>query len=156
GEVRLADILNNAGWEAYDGPATASSMMTGVLGTGPFDQAPRVYNSPEFTSVIAPIPGHPAPGAIIVAKNGGAELLYLLGQDPALVPGVVKVLQSRGEIGAVFVADRFGAIDGTMPLSTLQMSAKDGDDAAAVGAPDIVAFYQWDDGTAVTGLPGIE
>src|SRR5262249_31616616 len=98
GEVRLADILNNPGWGAYDGPATSSSMMTGILGTGPFDQAPRVYSSPEFTSILAPIPEHPAPGAVVVAKNGGAELLYLLGQDPALVAGLVKVLQSREEI----------------------------------------------------------
>jgi hypothetical protein len=156
GEVRLSEILYNAGWQAYDGPAIASSMMMGIAGTAAFDNAPRVYSQPDFASVMDPIPDAPPPGAVVVAKNGGSELVYLIGQDTKLMGDLVKVLQSRQEIGAIFVADRYGTLPGTLPLSAIGLAADPTDMASVASTPDLIVAYRWDDTASIAGVKGTE
>jgi hypothetical protein len=67
----------------------------------------------------------------------------------------VRALQSRKPYGAVFVASRYGAVPGTLPLSLIRVEGA----GTAMRHPDIVVSFD-DDENAVTagnpGLPGTE
>lgn len=73
---------------------------------------------------------------VVVAANGGADLIYLpQGLDRRLARKIVRALQSQDYTSALFVDDRLGAIPGTLPLSAvgLQGSALTPHPAIVVG-----------------------
>jgi hypothetical protein len=61
---------------------------------------------------------------------------------------VVRYLQSRAEIGAIFVASKYGEVPGTLPLTAVRLDS--------ARAPDVILSYAWDDQATVQGVPGIE
>jgi arylsulfatase A-like enzyme len=56
---------------------------------------------------------------LIVAANGGSDLLYVPSKDPATVREVVRLLSTYDYIGGIFVDDQYGPIPGALPLSTI-------------------------------------
>jgi hypothetical protein len=56
---------------------------------------------------------------LIVAANGGSDLIYVPDRDPATVRDVVRLLSTYDYVGGIFVDDQYGAIEGTLPLSAI-------------------------------------
>jgi hypothetical protein len=69
---------------------------------------------------------------VVVASNGGSDLVYIPSGDKALAQKVVTALSAQDYISGLFVDDSFGEIPGTLPLSAIALK-----------------------GTAVTPMPAI-
>lgn len=79
--------------------------------------------------LIGADPAHPD---VVVAANGGSDLVYLPSGDRALAARVVAALAEQDYTSGLFVDDALGPIAGTLPLSAIALR-----------------------GTAVTPLPAI-
>jgi hypothetical protein len=88
--------------------------------------------------------------AIVVAANGGSDYLYLPDHDATTVTNAVAFLQSREEIGAIFVATRYGVVPGTIALDQIRVENQAGRN------PDVVVSYDFDETALVQGVKGIE
>jgi hypothetical protein len=96
----------------------------------PTDLAPR-----GGSAVLGADFAHPQ---VIVATNGGSDLLYLPGNDASsLAPRIVQFLTTQDYVGAIFVADRFGPIPGALPLSAINLTG-----AAVTPQPAIVVSFR--------------
>jgi hypothetical protein len=63
--------------------------------------------------------------SVIVAANGGSDLVYLPGDDRmAMAPRVVSALLAEDYVSGVFVDDSLGKIPGTLPLSSINLNGK--------------------------------
>ena len=90
--------------------------------------APNAYPS-KGNALIGGDAMHPK---VVVAANGGSDLVYLPDGDKALAARVVAVLAMQDYVSGLFVDDALGAIPGTLPLSAIALK-----------------------GTAVTPIPAI-
>jgi len=66
-----------------------------------------------------PPAGTPTDAKILVAANGGSDLIYVPDHDVSRVRDIVKFLLTQRYTGGIFVDDDFGDIPGTLPLSTI-------------------------------------
>jgi hypothetical protein len=78
------------------------------------------------------IGANPQKPDVVVASNGGSDLVYIPSGDKALAQKVVTALSAQDYISGLFVDDSFGEIPGTLPLSAIALK-----------------------GTAVTPMPAI-
>ena len=74
----------------------------------------------------------PASPDVVVAANGGSDLIYLPKGDKALARKIVALLSAQNYVSGLFVDDDLGESPGTLPLSAISLK-----------------------GTAVTPLPAI-
>jgi arylsulfatase A-like enzyme len=58
---------------------------------------------------------------IIVASNGGSDLIYVPGKDVNLMTRIVKLLAKQDYVSGLFVDDSFGKIPGTLPMSAINL-----------------------------------
>jgi hypothetical protein len=58
---------------------------------------------------------------VVVAANGGSDLLYIPSNDPTLVNQVVALLSQKDYISGIFVDDKFGDIPGALKLSSINL-----------------------------------
>ncbi|HUA54495.1 MAG TPA: alkaline phosphatase family protein [Candidatus Sulfotelmatobacter sp.] len=66
--------------------------------------------------------GHDAQSPqIVVAANGGSDLIYLPTKDKALAGRVVRALLAQDYVSGLFVDDALGRFAGTLPLSAINM-----------------------------------
>ncbi len=148
GEVRLAHLLTQAGFEAYDGNGCLFSPVLAPYpvreGEGACPGLAR-YSTPSYV-----LPAQLGPRAVIVAVNGGSDFLYIPSKDPKLAADLVRFAQGRSEIASIFVASRYGALPGTLPLSAIFAEDKVGRN------PDAVLGYTFDETQAVRCVPGVE
>jgi arylsulfatase A-like enzyme len=95
----------------------------------------------------------PGQSRVVVASNGGADLIYLTHPDDrALALRVVEALTSEDYAGAIFVADRLGSLPGTLPTSAIGLAG-----SALTPAPSIVvAFRSFDTGCGTPEVCGAE
>jgi arylsulfatase A-like enzyme len=105
---------------------------------------------PKRGSLLGPDPAHPQ---IIIAPNGGTDLLYLPGPDAkALAPKVVEFLTRQDYVGAIFVNDALGPIPGALPMSRIGLIG-----SARTPQPSIVlSFKSWSTGCADPEMCGVE
>ncbi len=69
--------------------------------------------------LLGPDPEHPE---VVVAANGGSDLLYLPAPDAkALAPRIITALLAEDYVSGVFVDDALGPIPGTLPLSRINL-----------------------------------
>jgi hypothetical protein len=54
---------------------------------------------------------------VIVAANGGSDLIYVPNGDAEVVRQIVGAVMTHDYVGGVFVDDKYGEIPGTLPLS---------------------------------------
>jgi arylsulfatase A-like enzyme len=89
---------------------------------------------PKGSALIGDDPKHPQ---IVVAANGGDDLIYLTGADPkAMARRVVTLLTAQDYTGGLFVDDDLGAIPGTLPMSLINLKG-----SALTPHPSIVVAY---------------
>jgi arylsulfatase A-like enzyme len=161
GEVRLPDLLARAGkgWKAYDGLGCFyNPTLSGIDATGnrvgPDRTDPALCGGKPFVTPDYKVPADLSdPNSIVVAANGGSDYLYFPSAtgEPgtALVKDVVRFLQGRAEVGAIFVHSRFGEVPGTLPLNMVRLES-------TRSTPDVVLSYSWDADEKVQGVPGVE
>jgi arylsulfatase A-like enzyme len=58
---------------------------------------------------------------IVLAANGGSDLLYLPAHDPALVKRIVGFLAQQDYVGGIFVNDEYKDIPGALPSSSIRL-----------------------------------
>ncbi|WP_028535661.1 alkaline phosphatase family protein [Paludibacterium yongneupense] len=68
--------------------------------------------------LIGADPAHPD---VIVASNGGSDLVYLPTGDKALAARIVAALSAQDYVSGLFVDDSLGRIPGTLPLSAIAL-----------------------------------
>lgn len=64
-------------------------------------------------------PQHPD---IVVAANGGSDLVYVPSKDRSLTAAIVHALAAQDYASGLFVDDELGAFPGTLPLSAVNLS----------------------------------
>jgi hypothetical protein len=74
---------------------------------------PRLSNG-----VIGSDPGKPD---VVVAANGGSDLVYLPQRDKKLAARVVSALLAQDYVSGLFVDDSLGRLPGTLPLSSINL-----------------------------------
>lgn len=74
---------------------------------------------------------------VIVAANGGADLVYVPSQDPVLVRKLVDWLGGQDYVGGVFVDSKFGALPGALPLKAVGLEG-----SALTPRPSIVVAFK--------------
>ncbi|HEY2254880.1 MAG TPA: alkaline phosphatase family protein [Variovorax sp.] len=76
--------------------------------------------------------------SVVVAANGGSDLVYLPGSDSAaMAPKVIEALLAQDYVSGLFVDDSLGKFAGTLPLSAINLSGK-----AATPTPSIVVNFK--------------
>jgi hypothetical protein len=159
GLVRMADLLRRAGFDVYDGTGcTYQPVGMGIKADGTpvyptlTDQDGSVCGKAGQKYQVAPmkVPATLRPGALVVAINGGSDYIYVPDHDAAVVRKAVAFLQSRSEVGPIFVDDRYRGIPGTLPLSSIHA------ENAAGRNPDILFSYDFDERARIQNVPGTE
>ena len=125
------------------------------LGLGLFD--PDGKNAAVAAGAF-PFRGHgligadPAKPDVVVAANGGSDLVYIPSGDRALAAKVVGILAAQDYVSGLFVADSLGPIPGTLPLSAIAMNG-----SAVTPMPAIaVNFRSFSTGCADPTTCGVE
>ena len=79
---------------------------------------------------------------VVVATNGGSDLIYIPSKERKLADRVVKALLEQDYVSGIFVDDEFGNFPGTLPMSRLGLKGK-----AVTPHPSIVVnFRSWSSG----------
>jgi predicted AlkP superfamily pyrophosphatase or phosphodiesterase len=79
----------------------------------------------------------PAKPDLVVATNGGSDLIYLPNRDKKLAERTVKALLEQDYVSGLFVDDKLGRFPGTLPLSQLNLKGK-----AVTPTPSIVVNFR--------------
>src|SRR5437763_8853409 len=79
----------------------------------------------------------PAKPDLVVATNGGSDLIYLPNKDKKLAERTVKALLEQDYVSGLFVDDKLGRFPGTLPLSQLNLKGK-----AVTPKPSIVVNFR--------------
>lgn len=58
---------------------------------------------------------------VVVASNGGSDLVYVPGMDRTLAAKVVSALLAQDYVSGLFVDDELGTFPGTLPLSAINL-----------------------------------
>ena len=98
------------------------------------------------------IGGDPAHPQVVVAANGGSDLVYVPSGDKDLAARVVAVLSAQDYVSGLFVADALGPIPGTLPLAAIALQG-----AAVTPTPAVaVNFRTFSTGCADPTTCGVE
>jgi arylsulfatase A-like enzyme len=79
----------------------------------------------------------PAKPDLVVATNGGSDLIYLPNRDKKLAERTVKALLEQDYISGIFVDDKLGRFPGTLEMSQINLKGK-----AATPTPSIVVNFR--------------
>ena len=79
----------------------------------------------------------PTDARVIVAGNGGSDLVYVPSHDPEILKNVVDFLLKQDYVSGLFVDDAFGEIPGTLPLSAINLTG-----SAKLPRPSIVVNFR--------------
>ncbi|MCP4618561.1 MAG: alkaline phosphatase family protein [Bradyrhizobium sp.] len=84
----------------------------------------------------------PAKPDVVIATNGGSDLIYLPNKDKKLAERIVKALLEQDYVSGLFVNDELGRFPGTLAMSQLGLKGK-----AVTPHPSIVVnFRSWSSG----------
>jgi arylsulfatase A-like enzyme len=115
----------------------------------------RIVNDPDghpayqrLSAGVHPLAGHGLIGGtgraaadgdaqVVVAANGGSDLIYLPHGDASLARRLVAYLAGRDYVGALFADDRFGKLPGALPLSAIALRG-----ASRLPRPSIVVSFR--------------
>lgn len=147
GDVRTADLLTRSGIaHVYDGAGcTFNPVLSGIKKDGSTlypeleDKDGRVCGKPmKYTTPSYKVSAELPKNATIIATNGGSEYIYLPDHDRQRLKAIIRVLQSRKQYGALFIADRYGDMAGTMPMSVVNIGENS-------RSPDLIVSFDFDE-----------
>jgi arylsulfatase A-like enzyme len=90
----------------------------------PNDKNARVNDNANPKAGNALLGQDPAKPELIVATNGGSDLIYLPTKDKKLAARAVKALLAQDYISGIWVDDSLGRFPGALPMSTLNLNGK--------------------------------
>jgi hypothetical protein len=79
----------------------------------------------------------PAKPDLVIATNGGSDLIYLPNKDKKLADRTVKALLEQDYVSGLFVDDALGRFPGTLPMSQINLKGK-----AVTPSPSIVVNFR--------------
>jgi len=79
----------------------------------------------------------PAKPDLVVATNGGSDLIYLPNKDKKLAGRAIKALLEQDYVSGLFVDDSLGRFPGTLPMSQIALKGK-----AVTPNPSIVVNFR--------------
>jgi hypothetical protein len=74
---------------------------------------------------------------LVVATNGGADLIYLPNKDKKLADRAIKALLDQDYVSGLFVDDKLGRFAGTLPMSQINLKGK-----AVTPTPSIMVNFR--------------
>jgi hypothetical protein len=74
---------------------------------------------------------------VLVAANGGSDLIYVPEHAPALVKRLVEILAQQDYTGGIFVDSAYGSLPGALPLSAIGFEG-----AARMPRPTILVGFK--------------
>jgi hypothetical protein len=74
---------------------------------------------------------------VVVAVNGGSDLIYLPSRDPDLVRKIVKFLTEQDYVGGIFVNDDYGNVPGALQTSAVRLMG-----SSPLPSPTIVVAFK--------------
>jgi predicted AlkP superfamily pyrophosphatase or phosphodiesterase len=108
----------------------------------PNDKNARVADNAHPRAGNGLLGADPAKPDLVVATNGGSDLIYLPNNDRKLAGRTIKALLEQDYVSGLFVDDSLGKFPGTLPLSALGLRGK-----AVTPHPAIVVnFRSWSTG----------
>ena len=100
----------------------------------------------------AVIGNDPDDPAVVVAANGGSNLIYVRQGDNATLGRVVAILSAQDYTSGLFVDDAFGAVPGTLPMSAVGLKG-----SAVTPQPSVaISFTTSDTGCGNPVACGVE
>lgn len=116
--IDLATALNLPLWDPDDGNSRVENGQHPIFANGFIGDMP---NAPK----------------VIVAANGGSDLIYLPDRDRGLTQRVIDALLAQDYVSGLFVDDALGSFAGTLPLSAINL------DGASLGQrPSIIVNFK--------------
>ncbi|MGH9678883.1 MAG: alkaline phosphatase family protein, partial [Candidatus Acidiferrales bacterium] len=103
-------------------------------------QIPSARQHPEVGNGLIGGTGRIAPqtdAKVVVAANGGSDLVYLPERDPELAARIVKFLAGQDYVGGIFVNDDYGDLPGTLPTSAIRLVG-----SSPLPSPGIVVAFK--------------
>jgi Type I phosphodiesterase / nucleotide pyrophosphatase len=108
----------------------------------PNDKNARVADNAHPKAGNGLLGNDPAKPDMVIATNGGSDLIYLPNNDKKLADRTVKALLETDYVSGIFVEDDLGKFPGALPLSLLNLRGK-----AVTPHPAIVVnFRSWSTG----------
>jgi hypothetical protein len=106
------------------------SEIDGPAGTRWYEPVNPALPRPTRTALQRPASGNgliggtgrvldPTDAKVIVAANGGSDLIYVPAHDPVTVRRMIGFLAEQDYVGGLFVDDSYGAMAGALPLSAI-------------------------------------
>jgi hypothetical protein len=103
----------------------------------PNDKNARVADNAHPKAGNGLLGQNPAKPDLVVATNGGSDLVYLPNKDKKLAERTVKALLEQDYVSGLFVDDSLGRFPGTLPMSQLALKGK-----AVTPTPSIVVNFR--------------
>jgi Type I phosphodiesterase / nucleotide pyrophosphatase len=103
----------------------------------PNDKNARVADTAHPKAGNGVLGQDPAKPDLVVATNGGSDLIYLPNKDKKLADRTVKALLEQDYVSGLFVDDDLGKFPGTLPMSQLGLKGN-----AATPTPSIVVNFR--------------
>ena len=90
----------------------------------PNDKNARVPDNAHPRAGNGVLGSNPVKPDVVVATNGGSNLIYLPGKDRKLAGRIVKALLEQDYVSGIFVDNDLGRFPGSLPLSLLSLKGK--------------------------------
>src|ERR1043165_5628408 len=104
----------------------------------PNDKNARVADNAHPKAGNGVLGQDPAKPDVVIATNGGSDLIYIPGKDSKkLADRVIKALLEQDYVSGLFVDDKLGRFPGTLPMSALNLKGK-----AVTPTPSIVVNFR--------------
>jgi hypothetical protein len=103
----------------------------------PNDKNARVADNAHPKAGNGVLGNDPAKPDLVVATNGGSDLIYLPKQDKKLADRTIKALLEQDYVSGLFVDDKLGHFPGTLPMSQIALMGK-----AVTPKPSIVVNFR--------------
>ena len=103
----------------------------------PNDKNARVADNTHPKAGNGLLGADPAKPELVVATNGGSDLIYLPNKDKKLAARTVKALLEQDYVSGLFVDDSLGRFAGALPMSQLGLKGK-----AVTPTPSIVVNFR--------------
>ena len=81
--------------------------------------------------------GDPNDAKVIVAANGGSDLIYLPDHDPELLKRIAEFLTTQDYVSALFVDSRYQDVAGALPLKDINLEG-----ATPLPTPDLIINFR--------------
>jgi Type I phosphodiesterase / nucleotide pyrophosphatase len=103
----------------------------------PNDKNARVADKAHPKAGNGALGADPAKPDLVVATNGGSDLIYLPNKDKKLAARAVKALLDQDYVSGIFVDDALGRYPGALPISALNLRGN-----AVTPQPSIVVNFR--------------